>query len=98
MFTRVWFLYSIHYANSKICEYKFSHEEIVSPLDRDGNSSALSILSQLVRTARALLTVSRNKHKMQKHLATRCLAGLLVKTFLSQEIFADKCWPCEIEF
>ena len=47
MFTRVWFLYSIHYTNSKICEYKISHEEIVSPLDRDGNSSALSILSKL---------------------------------------------------
>ena len=84
MFTRMWFLYSIHYAKSKICEYKISHEEIVSPLDRDGNSSALSILSKLVRAARAaraLLTVLRNKHKMQKHLATRCLAGSLVKTY-----------------
>ena len=57
MFTRVWFLYSIHYANSKICGYKISHEEIVSPLDRDGNSSALSFLYKLVRAARVLLTV-----------------------------------------
>ena len=44
------------------------------------------------------MTVVRNKHKMQTHLATRCLAGSLVKTLLPQEIFADKCWPCEIEF
>ena len=62
MFTRVWFLYSIHYANSKICGYKISREEIVSPLDRDGNSSALSFLSKLVRAARVLLTVLRNEH------------------------------------
>ena len=83
MLTRVWFLYSIHYANSKVCGYKIFHEEIVSPLDRDGNSSALSFLSKLVRAARVLLTVLRNEHKMQKHLATRCLAGSLVKTLLS---------------
>ena len=32
-------------------------------------------------------SVNKYKHKILKHLATRCLAGLLVKTLLSQEIF-----------
>ena len=32
-------------------------------------------------------SVNKYKHKILKHLATRCLAGLLVKTLLSQAIF-----------
>ena len=45
------------YSNSKICTYTISHEEIVSPGDRNRKSSSLSFLSQLVRVSRVLMTV-----------------------------------------
>jgi len=47
--TRVWFLYSIHYVNSKICVCTISHEEIVSPWDRNRISLALSFWVTVTR-------------------------------------------------
>ena len=41
----------------------------------------------------------KQMHKIYKPLATRCLAGSLVKTLLSQEVFVSyKCCRSEIEF
>ena len=73
--------------------YTTSHEEIVSPWDR--NSSAMSVLSTLpiFRTAWTLMSVNKYKHKISKTLPMHCLAGSLVSRNICY-----KCCRSQIEF